>query len=63
MDKVREPENSWEISYIFHKRKPKVKINIEFEELFHVIGRDRIKELNEWLERYYCHEWFLEHIL
>ena len=59
---MKEPQNSWEVSYVISIRKPHIDTKITREELVKLIRRDRLSELRSWADRYFCHKWFLEHV-
>lgn len=60
---LREPENSWEVSYIMAKQYPGIDTKISYEQLCQVLSRVRRAELDAWLTVEFPKDWLKEHTL
>lgn len=58
---IREPENSWEVSYVISIKKPGYPQGIDSHKLLSKIGSNRSSELSEWANNYYYYSWFSDH--
>lgn len=64
---MREPENSYEISFVIMNRKPKVDLELKKDKLtedklIKLLGFERINELREWMKTDFTFRWFTEHV-
>lgn len=60
---LREPENSWEVSYVINWKRPEIRTGITIEELIRYIPEVRRKQLRAWAEEKYESRWLREHTL
>lgn len=58
---IREPQNSWEVSYIINWKRPEIKTGITVKELVKTIPEVRRKQLRAWTEEEYDSRWLKEH--
>ncbi len=59
---MREPANSWEITYVISYKRPQIDLGIEKEEVYRVIGPARAKELRAWAHENFTGYWLKWHI-
>lgn len=60
---MREPQNSWEVSYVFSMKRPNIKLGIPRRDIFLKVGLERGKELMKWTETEdFDSRWIRDHI-
>jgi hypothetical protein len=61
---MREPMNSWEITYVFSIMRPNINLGLTKEEAYLKVGYQRAKELRKWANESgeFGPEWIKWHI-
>ena len=59
----REPENSWEVSYVLGLKHPQIHTGVSMFSLKMNLSYSRRVELEAWADRYFTPEWLNDHTL
>lgn len=59
---IREPENSWEISYVINWKRPEIKLDVTIRDLIKYIPEARRTQLRTWANNMFDSRWLREHI-
>lgn len=60
---IREPENSWEVSYVFLLKGLKGNTDVSLYNLRQVLSWERKDQLQVWAEQHLTPKWVYEHTL
>lgn len=59
---MREPENSYEVSYVISYKRPKIELGIAKNDIFRIVGPGRARELREWSNKEFDGRWLKDHL-
>lgn len=59
---MKEPINSWEISFVILHERPNSNIGISYQKCFSKIGKERAIELKSWIPDNFNGKWVKDHI-
>lgn len=62
---IREPENSWEVSFVFYYKRPHIRLDLPRGLVWKLLlGSERVQELKDWAATAECDGyWFKNHSL
>jgi len=59
---MREPSNSWEITYAILSKKPHLKLDVTYNEVVRHLEYSRMREINAWISENFSYKWFINHV-